>query len=671
MNSLSPNRVAALFFLLIMVATTPWTSGCAGNVNGSPSTSTGTSNSGISVTISPTSSASIVSGTLSFTATVQGTSNTSVNWKASAGAITSAGLYTAPATAGTATVTATSVADATKSASVIVTVTTTPPGSTVTSVAVSPNPTSSTTGETLQFTATVQGSASDKSVRWNAALGSITSSGLYTAPAQAGADTVTATSNADSSKTGSATVSVAAPQQSGGLPAFPGAQGGGAAAVGGRGGAVLEVTNLNDSGAGSLRACVEASAARTCVFRVAGIIHPTHRLGALNPFLTVAGQTAPGGGITISGDQMNGDSMLWSESHDQVWRYLTVRVGNGPGHTPGPATGSSCMEQASGTVYNVVFDHITCSWWDNKSWITYSNQSPAVHNTTLQWSLMYEGNAAHSVGPMADASELADSVVDLDFHHNFVGTSSHRLPLINIKRIRWVSNIVWNYDYYVSLAQGGVTADYVNNKYASGNLNSGDSFHEFAFNPSASGDVNGSLSGTPSPYLVGNIGPHNSTVTTAPNDSGQMAMTCTGTEAGDSSPCPANRAWFRSTPLAAEPFPITADSVNSLDSIIVSRVGNSQMIDCSGTFVNRRDSLDTAFLAKYQANAANTYFTSYDSEHPQFPAIAAGSACVESGHDGIPDQWKQLKGLSTTDVNLYKTIAPNGYTWLENYLNGE
>ncbi len=83
------------------------------------------------------------------------------------------------------------------------------------------------------------------------------------------------------------------------VPAFPGAQGGGAVSVGGRGGAVIEVTNLNDFGAGSLRACVLASGPRTCVFRVGGTINLLSMLRITTRYLTVAGQTAPSQNMVV------------------------------------------------------------------------------------------------------------------------------------------------------------------------------------------------------------------------------------------------------------------------------------------------------------------------------------------------------------------------------------
>jgi hypothetical protein len=157
----------------------------------------------VSVSISPASASILVNGTQQFTATVTGSSNTAVTWSATAGSVSSSGLYTAPGTAGTYTVKATSVADNTKSASATVTVSTAP----VVAVTISPTSASLLTNGTQQFTATVTGS-SNTVVTWSATGGSVSSSGLYTAPSTAGSYAVKATSVADNTKSASATVTV-------------------------------------------------------------------------------------------------------------------------------------------------------------------------------------------------------------------------------------------------------------------------------------------------------------------------------------------------------------------------------------------------------------------------------------------------------------------------------
>jgi len=158
----------------------------------------------VAVSISPTSPSLYTGGTQQFSATVTGTMNNAVTWSASAGTVSGTGFYTAPAAAGTYTVTATSAADTSKSASATVTV--------AAPVAVSISPTSASlfTGGTQQFTATVTGTTNN-AVTWSATGGTVSASGLYTAPDMAGTYTVTATSAADTTKSGSATVTVAAP----------------------------------------------------------------------------------------------------------------------------------------------------------------------------------------------------------------------------------------------------------------------------------------------------------------------------------------------------------------------------------------------------------------------------------------------------------------------------
>ncbi len=157
----------------------------------------------VSLSVTPTSATLTTGRTQQFTATVSGTSNTGVTWTATGGSVSTAGLYTAPTTAGSYTVTATSVADNTKSASAIVSV------SAPVAVSVTPSSASLLTAGSQQFTATVSGST-NTSVTWSTNGGTVSSSGLYTAPSSGGNYTVTATSVADSTKSASATVTVSA-----------------------------------------------------------------------------------------------------------------------------------------------------------------------------------------------------------------------------------------------------------------------------------------------------------------------------------------------------------------------------------------------------------------------------------------------------------------------------
>lgn len=138
------------------------------------------------------------------------------------------------------------------------------------------------------------------------------------------------------------------------LPAFPGAEGFGVNTIGGRGGLIFEVTNLNDSGAGSLRACVESSGARTCVFRTGGLIVLQSPLRIVNPYITIAGQTAPGGGITLK--QSAATDVFLTQTHDVIIRYITSRPG------PGGENHTNQIAKSGTELYNIVIDHNSLSW---------------------------------------------------------------------------------------------------------------------------------------------------------------------------------------------------------------------------------------------------------------------------------------------------------------------
>jgi hypothetical protein len=161
----------------------------------------------VSISVSPGTANIQTGGQQQFTASVFGTSNTGVAWKATGGTVATTGLYTAPSTAGTYTVTATSAADSTKSASSSITVS----QPTQVSISVSPGTASLQAGGQQQFTAMISGT-SNTAVTWTASGGTITTTGLYTAPSAAGTYTVKAVSAANSSTSASATVSVSALQ---------------------------------------------------------------------------------------------------------------------------------------------------------------------------------------------------------------------------------------------------------------------------------------------------------------------------------------------------------------------------------------------------------------------------------------------------------------------------
>ena len=134
-----------------------------------------------------------------------------------------------------------------------------------------------------------------------------------------------------------------------GIPAFPGAEGGGKFSFGGRGGQVIVVSNLNDEGPGSLRWACEQGGARIVVFNVAGIIRLKTPLIIRAPFITIAGQSAPGDGVCVAGET------VWINTHDVVIRHMRFRRGE---------TWVGRRDDAIGgnPIGNIMIDHVSASW---------------------------------------------------------------------------------------------------------------------------------------------------------------------------------------------------------------------------------------------------------------------------------------------------------------------
>ena len=140
-----------------------------------------------------------------------------------------------------------------------------------------------------------------------------------------------------------------------GLPAFPGAEGFGSTTIGGRGGKVIEVTNLNNDGSGSLRAACESKGPRVIVFRTGGTIMLESDIEIEEPYITIAGQSAPGDGICIR------RAAIRIYTHDVIIRGLRIRVGDESG---GPAWGNRDglgIANSETPPYNIIIDHCSIS----------------------------------------------------------------------------------------------------------------------------------------------------------------------------------------------------------------------------------------------------------------------------------------------------------------------
>ena len=468
------------------------------------------------------------------------------------------------------------------------------------------------------------------------------------------------------------------------VAAFPGAQGGGALSKGGRGGRVYLIANLNDSGPGSLRACVAASGPRTCVFRTGGTIALLSTLRADNPFLTIAGQTAPGGGVQLTGPKSPGDPALMITTHDVVVQYLRVRRGHYQGEicNAKPWSCGASIEifsnSASTDPHEIMIDHVSAEWSNYDAMIALgSNAAPRQpRSLTVSHSIVGEALAGAgqtvgvNFGGYSGAGPAApDGMTDLDFHHDLFAGTSHRMPLLTVKSARLVNNLVYAWTYYPMRGKG--LRDFIGNVFKTRAGQTAASHEIQAWTEDARNDT--SLS--PSFYVSGNIGPSD------PNGSDNWAMTALARNesAGEaSSPLPAK--YRRSAPMPAPAIPFTAEPAATLPSALLGDVGASRKLDCNGRWVDALDPVDRR-IVKAVADGTNLH-GSYDYSSlrgsPQsqadlggWPTLAAGTPCADAGGNGLPDAWEShWARVFGHRIEPSGVDFADGYTNLEHYIDG-
>ena len=572
-------------------------------------------------------------------------------------------------------------------------------------LAVQPTSTQIAPGASAAFTATAYGTASPR-FTWQvqeAGGGTIDDSGHYTAPQTPGSYHVRA-SVVDSSSSAVATVTVTAgatssnpsgpspspsPTPAGLVAAFPGAQGGGAGAVGGRGGTVYRVTNLNDSGSGSLRACVEASGPRTCVFAVGGTISLARELTISDGYITVAGQTAPGG-IAVSYGGHGGSQNVFNivpPAHDVVIRFVRMWGDWVNCVQPGGSYVGTRGVSMWGGVHDVIVDHCEMLWHSAAAFGLWADQGTSDQNgrVTVSWSLMGEAVMNHTCTIAGQASDPQSTVllsadqnydpstlVDVDLHHNLLVSGDHRMPCLNGSG-RFVNNVVYNFSRALDIESGGnpggaeSTYDVIGNAWRLGPWSASPSNREIQANW-----------GTAGIYTANNVSDWHA-ATGSDTDGGWSLLTdysgsYQGPEAGQPAPGSFKRSPWARLPTPASGIDITPDDASTVLATLSAAggVGASWQLTCDGTWVSISDDARDRILSYVTAREGPTVppSSAAGANGGALPALTSGPSCADSNTNGIPDAYEIARCGSATCMNA-NAVQSDGYTNLEHYLAGQ
>jgi len=413
--------------------------------------------------------------------------------------------------------------------------------------------------------------------------------------------------------------------------AFPTAEGFGRFASGGRGGSVMEVTNLDDHGPGSLRAAIEADGARTVTFRISGTIALQSALEIKNDNITIAGQTAPGDGICIR----NYPVLIWADN--VIIRYLRIRLGD---EARQQADAISCMGQK-----NIIIDHCSFSWGIDEVASFYDNE-----NLTVQWCIISESlhHSIHGKGPHGYGGIWGGK--GASFHHNLIAHNASRNPRFNGSRthgqpekeiVDFRNNVIYNWGANSSYGGEGGKQNLVANYYKAGPASKHrDRIVEPWDEKSEWYVTDNFVLGYPD--------------ITADNWAGGV------------------QGKFRKHVRVDRPHP--ADPIATQ----TAQQAYEQVLRHAGAILPRRDSVDSRVVREVH-NGTATYGGKWgaslgiiDSQKAVggWPELHSAEVPVDEDHDGIADAWEVLHGLNPKNPDDQKDASDaGGYTNLELYLN--
>ncbi|HEY2157654.1 MAG TPA: hypothetical protein VGH33_18640 [Isosphaeraceae bacterium] len=434
------------------------------------------------------------------------------------------------------------------------------------------------------------------------------------------------------------------------MPAFPGAEGTGAATPGGRGGKVYVVANLSDSGPGSFREAVEAEGPRTVLFGVAGLITLEKPVEINHPYLTLVGQTAPGDGVCVRGQSVH------INTHDVVVRYMRFRRGN-----------LKVRDDALGgyPVADVIVDHVSASWGLDENLSLYrwiKGEGPTMkkmplERVTIQWSITSEAldRFHHAFGGTWGGQPCS-------FHHNLFACNTGRNPSIGMNGLfDFRNNVLFNWVHRTADGgDGSSRVNLVNNYYKAGPATKDEELrHRICKLQGRS--PRSDFPGAGLWYVEGNHVEGYPAIT-ADNWAGGVYFAEAGRDKDLVIP-KVTEAEARSR----TPFPAPAVATESAEAAY------ERVVADAGATLPRRDPVDARVIASVRTG--KTAFGDGIIDDPKdvggWPEYRATTIPEDRDRDGMPDGWERSNGLDPANpADAASDGDRDGYTAIEEYLNG-
>jgi pectate lyase len=417
--------------------------------------------------------------------------------------------------------------------------------------------------------------------------------------------------------------------------AFPGAQGFGAYTQGGRYGKIIEVTNLNDNGPGSLRAAIDDPNPRTIVFRVSGTIALKSMLTISSPYCTIAGQTAPGDGICLK------DFPFHIQTNDVIVRFIRVRPGIASGLNGDEIDGIEIRDSR-----NIIIDHCTISWTVDEGLNTWKG----TENITVQWCIIAEplNHSIHIKGAHGFAGSIGGK--QASYLHNLLAHAPGRNPSIGgnsqfmSESVDFRNNVIFNYGHRTCDGKPG-SINFVGNYYKPGPQTSERVCHQLVRIDNA--QKYGFQSRW---YIAGNV-IHG--YPEAQKDNWKYAVNL---DEGTSQEI--NR--LNSPLKTVETEEMSAERAFK------------QVVKYAGVVVPKRDSHENKIILQLQGKMPVEGDGVVDTveEAGGWPVLESVAAPADSDHDGMPDEWELKNKLNPNDPSdSSKDSNRDGYTNVEEYLN--